>query len=75
MIGENNPLVVLAFVGVCLALVRGIATNGARIENTRRRLGASDEECKTAGSQVLLLAILFLGGFGLCKFALDVLAG
>ena len=36
MIGDNNPLVILAFIAVCLALLRGIAIDGARIENYRQ---------------------------------------
>lgn len=65
---ENNPLVIIAFVGVCLALVRGIAIEGARIKNTTARLHASDEDCKEAGSLTLLLVLLLLGAFGVCMF-------
>ena len=74
MIGDNNPVVLLADIAFCLVLIRGIAIEGARIESHRKCLNAPDEMCKEAGSLTLLLVILLLGTCGLCSFALNLLA-
>lgn len=77
MIGDNNPIVILAVIAVCLALIRGIAIEGARMENYRRpmRDWLPDEDCKEVGNLALLLVILGLGACGLLYFAVNLLAG
>ena len=71
MIGDNNPIVLFAFIAVCLALIRGIAIEGARIKNITARLNAPDEACRDAGSMTLLLFIMALGACGLVWFVVQ----
>ena len=77
MIGDNNPLVILAFIAVCLALLRGIAIDGARIENYCQPVEkwVPDEHCKEAGNLTIILMLVALGGCGFIYFLLNLVAG
>ena len=75
MIGDNNPIVILAFIALCLALLRGIAIEGARMANYRQpyKKWLPDEYCKDAGNVTIFLLILGLGACGACAFVSDLL--